>query len=268
MTSLFQSTDTAGASLFDIFAEDSLRASLKPAWDFVCKFLATRYPGYLVQTLKYSDEIYYLFLLLMEEYNLRRRAGTVTEVFYQLKRECVASPSSFRFRHAKLISLLSVVLLPYLVGKLEKHYERTKERLLANDVTINKLDIYIYEWYPVLKSFSKWLRMINYVLYLFKYSSHPFPLMKIMNIQLKYDLEPSVNVSLPRDTTTNKSLLWNMATKPLDIVSYGFSKIAPVFFYSLSFLDTFYNQESWGESPFNLDIKNLSPPDMSKVCFR
>lgn len=267
----FQITDTDGASLFDIFAENSLRDSLKPAWDFLCKFLASKYPRHLAQQtlMKYSDEIFYLFLLLMEEYNLRNRAASMTETFYQLKRECSAPPSSFLFRHAKMISLLSVVLLPYLMVKLEKCHQNIKERLQINDTSLTKLDIYIFEWYPVLKSFSKWLRMINYVLYLLKYSRYPFPLLHVTNIELKYDLEPIVPTRMSSDdeelSSIKERLLKGLIRKPLDIVSYGFSKLTPVLFYSLSFLDTFYDQDSWTQNPLNVNVGKMVPPQMSKV---
>merc|ERR1719427_810347 len=57
---------------------------------------------------RYSDEIYYLLLLLVEEYNLRKKSATITESFYELTRQCSAPDHSFTFRRAKLLSLLSV----------------------------------------------------------------------------------------------------------------------------------------------------------------
>lgn len=270
-SSSFALSERGIASLFDIFAEDSLRASLKPAWDFVCRFLASRYPTthHLIATLKYSDEIYLVLLLVMEEYNLRHNAASMTEHFYQLKRESTSLHSSFLFRKAKLISLLSVVVLPYLLNKLEKYYERIKERVAvaSNTNGLAPMERLIYKWYPVLLLFTKWMRMFNYLLFLFNYTKYAFPLLTITQMQLKYDI-PSLVGTHPKKgedlNSTKKRLLWSLVTKPFDFLSYGLTKMAPVFFYSLSFLDTFYQDDFWAKT--SMIASKLEPPQNSKVA--
>ena len=57
---------------------------------------------------------------------------------------------------------------------------------------------------------------------------------------------------------------------PLDLLSSGVTKMAPLLFYSLSFLETYYQQDVWTQNPF-MDKAggggggSLAPPSMPKV---
>jgi len=266
MTSSYTYTSSAGASIFDVFAEDSLRSSLKPAWNYLLKFLTQKYPNYLLDILKYTDEIFYVILFVLEEYNLRNRCASMTEAFYDLKRE--STSNSFMFRHAKSISLVSLVLLPYIQDKLENRFEKSKERILRGDTNINDFDKFVYKWYPFFVSFSKWLRMLNYILYLFRYTGYALPLLKLTSIQLKYDSgSTDQQPNSGTQPTDERTLIRKLVTKPLDFVTSTVTKMAPFLFYSLSFLETFYQQDTLTNISLSNNSDTLMPPSPPKVLF-
>eukprot|EP00111_Clytia_hemisphaerica_P020131 TCONS_00059314-protein len=256
----FSFTTSPGASIFDVFAEDSLRSSLKPAWNYLMKFATQKYPNYILKALKYSDEIYYVLLFVMEEYSLRNKSASMTEAFYELKRESTALPYSFMFRHAKMISLLSLVFIPYIQDKLEERYEISKEKILRGDLNVTDFDRFINKWYPLFLTISKWLRMLNYMLYLFHYTGYQVPLLKLTSIQLKYKTnDADEGASQAKDERT---FLRKMLTIPLDFVTSTITKMAPLLFYSLSFLETYYQQEPLSNKPGE---GTIPPPQMPKV---
>ena len=271
MATAFQLTSSDVASIFDIFSEDSLRGSLKPAWDFLMRFLTQKYPNYLLKALKYTDEVYYAILFIIEEYNLRNKSASMTESFYELKRESTALPYSFTFRHAKTISLISLVLLPYIEEKLRNRYEKLKDKVLRGESSgLSSFDRFLHKWFPMIETISKWIRMLNYVLYLFKYTGYALPLLKLTSFQLKYNTGDNKtrhhNSKGDMDQQQQRNLLRSLVTVPLDFVTSTVTKLAPLLFYSLSFLETFYQQD--GENSFfsnGKGMQNVPPPGAPKV---
>lgn len=268
MTTAFQFTSSDGASIFDIFSEDSLRSSLKPAWDFLMRFLTQKYPNHLLKALKYTDEVYYVILFIIEEYNLRNKSASMTESFYELKRESTALPYSFTFRHAKTISLVSLVLLPYIEEKLRNRYEKLKEKTLRGEsIDSSNFDRLLYKWFPKIETLSKWIRMLNYVLYLFKYTGYALPLLKLTSFQLKYNTGDQRHTSkVDTNHQQHKNLLRSLVIVPLDFVTSTATRLAPLLFYSLSFLETFYQQD--GENSFfsnGKEMQSVPPPGAPKV---
>ena len=269
MATAFQFTSSDVASIFDIFSEDSLRGSLKPAWDFLMRFLTQKYPNYFLKALKYTDEVYYVILFIIEEYNLRNKSASMTESFYELKRESTALPYSFTFRHAKTISLISLVLIPYIEEKLRNRYEKLKEKVVRGESSsLSSFDRFLHKWFPVIETLSKWIRMLNYVLYLFKYTGYALPLLKLTSFQLKYNTGDTQrhNPKDDLDQQQQRNLLRSLVTVPLDFVTSTVTRLAPLLFYSLSFLETFYQQD--GESSlFSNDkgMQNVPPPGSPKV---
>ncbi|XP_065672922.1 peroxisome assembly protein 12 [Hydra vulgaris] len=258
----FKLTSSKCASLFDVTAEESLRLSLKPAWAYFCNVLTMRYPVLLKSLLKHSDEIFAMLLMVLEEYSFRRNSGTVTECFYQLKRECSLPENSFRFRHVKWISLISVVLLPYISDKLQNYYDK----LLANSnlgLELTSFQKYFLNLYPILLTFIKWIRVINYIQYLFNYTCHPSPILRMAGIQLKYGVQTVVK---PSDINSKKkSGMFQKLHSIPDFTASIVMKIAPLIFYSLQFVDMFYDKET-GVSKLTTSLPFPSAPLMPKVA--
>ena len=259
--SQFFYTTSAKASLFDIVAEDSLRTSLKPAWSYLCKTLSVKYPSQLLR--KYSDEIFYVLILLLEEYSLRNKSASLTESFYELRRECTSPATSFVFRHAKFISLLTVVGLPYVMDKLQNRYNQIKEDIIATGAPVSRIDMMLYKYYPIILTITKWIRMANYMLYLFNYTGYAMPLLHLTHFQLKY-VDKSLDNSLKPQINENRSRLIRMLQSVPDFTSAVFTKLAPAMFYSLQFLNTYYGEDTLTQKDMTT-VPVSEPPETPKV---
>lgn len=261
MNKQFHFTSSPTASLFDIWAEGSLRNSIKPAWEYLSKVLQSKYPSLLRSTFKYSDEIYYAILLLVEEYNLRKKSASITESFYELTRQCSSAKHSFLFRHAKLISLLSVVVLPYLLDKLEKIYKATKEQMAIDPRSVSPLKRQLLKFYPILATINKWLQVANYICYIFNFTGYGNPLLFITRMQLKYGSKVQ---SQNGDDADDRRLYMRLLSSLSNTVSSMFMKLVPFLLHSLQFVDMFYQQDMFSHVASAVKT-SFAPPKMPQV---
>ena len=228
------------ASIFDIVAEDSLRTTLKPAWNYLLKFLQKKYPNKFKLLQKYSDESFLLLQILLEEYSLRKFNATITEQFYKLERHSSAAPNSFLSRNYKLFSLISVTILPYMVEKLGKTYQNMKTTRVLSNRQLTSFERLVLKLHPPITFILKWLRIVNYLLYIIGRSTHPYPLLHLLKIQLVYGNQNSGTVT----NAENKKFIVRVLQFFPELIATLLSKLAPFLFYSLQFLDTFYQQDS------------------------
>jgi len=229
------------ASIFDIFTEDSLRGSLKPAWNYIIKILQKQYPKQMRTICNYSEESFYIVLFLLEEYSLRKNSSTITESFYALSRQSSAEKNSWLSSNVKWLSLASVVLLPYFVERLEKKYEDINEKHVISNASLNNFEICILKYYPIGKTLIKWIRIVNYMLYLFGKSNYPYPMLGLLRINLIYG--PPKSLDELSDTGSKQHLLIRALRFLPDTAASVLSRMAPVIFYSLQFMDTFYQED-------------------------
>ncbi|XP_008488935.2 peroxisome assembly protein 12 [Calypte anna] len=113
-------------SIFEAVAQDSLMAAVKPALQHLVKVLAESNPGRYGFLWQWFDEVYALLDLLLQQHYLASCSASFSENFYSLKRipmggvrqQPLATAGLPKRQHWK--SLLLLVLVPYLKGKLEK----------------------------------------------------------------------------------------------------------------------------------------------------
>ncbi|XP_064021997.1 peroxisome assembly protein 12 [Pogoniulus pusillus] len=113
-------------SIFEAVAQDSLMAAVKPALQHLVKVLAEANPGRYSFLWRWFDEVYVVLDLLLQQHCLARCSASFSENFYGLKRiplgdrrqQPLATAGLPKRQHCK--SLLLLVLVPYLKGKLEK----------------------------------------------------------------------------------------------------------------------------------------------------
>ncbi|NXF98515.1 PEX12 protein, partial [Eubucco bourcierii] len=113
-------------SIFEAVAQDSLMAAVKPALQHLVKVLAESNPGRYGFLWYWFDEVYVVLDFLLQQHCLTRCSASFSENFYSLKRiplgDCRRQPLATaglpKRQHWK--SLLLLVLVPYLKGKLEK----------------------------------------------------------------------------------------------------------------------------------------------------
>ena len=257
----FKLTASKCASLFDVTAEESLRLSLKPAWVYFCNVVALRYPALMRRLLKHSDEVFAVLLILLEEHSLRKKFGSTTECFYELKRECSFPENSFMFRHVKWISIISVVLLPYAADKLQSYYDKLISASNSG-LELTSKQKYFIKLHPVFLTFIKWIRVLNYIQYLFSYTGHASPLLRLTGIQLKYRVKTEPETS---DIHSKNYGLFRTVRLIPDLTASVLMKLAPLLFYSLQFVDMFYDKDT-GVSKLMTSLPFPSAPSIPKVC--
>ncbi|XP_038615211.1 peroxisome assembly protein 12 [Tachyglossus aculeatus] len=109
-------------SIFELVAQDNLMSALKPALQHVAKVAAGRDPARYGVLWRWFDELFALLDLLVQRHYLSTAGASFSENFYGLKRTADAAgggrpglpPEQLRR------SLLLLVLVPYLRGKLDK----------------------------------------------------------------------------------------------------------------------------------------------------
>ncbi|XP_074045013.1 peroxisome assembly protein 12 [Macrotis lagotis] len=113
-------------SIFEVVAQDSLMAAVRPALQHVAKVLAQAHPGRCGFLWRWFDEIFAGLALLLQQHHLATASASFSEHFYGLKRVVAGRAAAPRPAGAGLPgpqlrrSLALLVLLPYLRVKLEK----------------------------------------------------------------------------------------------------------------------------------------------------
>ncbi|KAH8155450.1 uncharacterized protein LAJ45_00460 [Morchella importuna] len=138
MSNVSSGLDSSKPSLFELLSESQLRDLLEPSVRYVLAVFTQRHPRYLIHIFNRYDEVYALFMLLVERHYLTRWGGSFTENFYGIKRERVlakdlpraaravpdVAAASTRLRRGDVWrSLFLIVGVPYLKRKLDDAYE-------------------------------------------------------------------------------------------------------------------------------------------------
>lgn len=186
-------------SFFEMYAQDRLVVSLRPAVKFALEVLAVRQPR-LFRIIPRADEIFLGLHLILELSSLRRSDGTIAEQFYSLRRSPTgggfdaANVSTDRLRQREILSsLISTVFIPYLKEKLDDIYEKmsggSAERLLRSSRATRTSQSGRFSFppwktlflkvYAVLSSAYDLSHFVYNLLYLFERSSYFTPLLHL-----------------------------------------------------------------------------------------
>lgn len=120
-------------TFFEMAAAEQLPQSLRAALTYSIGVLALRTP-FLHKLLDYEHESFSLLMLVLEAHSLRTTDASFSESLYGLRRRPAnisllnddTSSSQLR-RRQKLLSLLFLVVLPYLKSKLHSIYNKERE---------------------------------------------------------------------------------------------------------------------------------------------
>ncbi|KAL7273123.1 ubiquitin-protein ligase peroxin 12 [Rhizina undulata] len=138
MSNVSSGIDELKPSLFELISESQLRDLLEPSIRYVLAAFTQRHPRYLIHIFNRYDEVYALFMLLVERHYLKRWGGSFTENFYGLKRERAIArelprtgrsvpellAETTRMKNADVWKSLFVTIgIPYLKRKLDDAYE-------------------------------------------------------------------------------------------------------------------------------------------------
>lgn len=212
-------------SIFELAAQDTLLAAVRPAARHISKVLAESNPGRYGSLLRWFDELYTTLDLLLQHCCLSRTAASFSENFYGLKRVPAGSagppglasgglPAAHHLR-----SLLLLVLVPYLRVKLDKLFGRLREeedyaiRLPAS--RRQRLHRAFLAAYPYLNMGWEGWFLAHQLLYVFGRARHHSPLLRLARVVL-VTLSPADLLDMEqRSSSANASQPGNSAIEQL-----------------------------------------------------
>ncbi|XP_014488016.1 PREDICTED: peroxisome assembly protein 12 [Dinoponera quadriceps] len=256
-------------TLFEILAQKSLAATLEPAFKKILSFLISfnfeRY-GHILQ---WEDEGYLLFNALLQRYYLRKYSASFSETFYGLKRIAVVDSKleGNLSRRQQMLSLISLVMLPYLKNKLAQLSLKYQFEEADNCETQGKLKKLfrkcVIKGHLIFFTLYKTLEVYRYILYISEESMYPSSLLRLLRITLTY--------SKPQSTDTIMDLLSKIkqnsfsADDGWDLFQRIVTRFLELGAFFLQFL-SWWNQEN-----YMTDIMSLPsppPPNVPETALR
>ncbi|KAJ4389767.1 ubiquitin-protein ligase peroxin 12 [Gnomoniopsis smithogilvyi] len=207
------SFDDQKPSLFELLSEQQLSSLLPPTLRYLLVHATHRSPRYLLPILNSFDEVYALFLLLVERHYLLTRGGSFTEHFYGLKREkalaaeipraSARAPAVVRdtlklSRGDVWRNLAVMVGIPYLKRKLDEAYEVNAPRALLGtaytslppNATWKDKFLHYYRWflrniYPSVNAAYYFALLAFNMAYLFDSSKYHNPFLWLIGTRVR-----------------------------------------------------------------------------------
>ncbi|XP_040280638.1 peroxisome assembly protein 12 [Bufo bufo] len=283
------SPDDNRPSIFEVVAQESLMAAVRPALHHVVKVLAESNPARFGPLWRWFDEVYTLLDLLLQQHYLSWASASFSENFYGLKRVAMANSNGQRTLQRKEYwrSLLLLVLVPYLRVKLEKFVNRLREE---EDYSIQNPTSFsercykaILASYPFVKLSWEGCFLLYQLRYILWNTSHHSPLLRLAGVQLaRLTLEDlqAMDATAEKIASTPSALgVGSVLKKVLGGVSMTLSSSLSLGVFFLQFLEWWYsaeNQETVKSlsslpaptAPIHFDLETYSPllPKLKTVC--
>ncbi|KAE9552588.1 hypothetical protein FO519_004205 [Halicephalobus sp. NKZ332] len=246
-------------SVFDIWAQQSLSDSIKPALKHLVKFLGIWYPKETKTTQQWLDEIYLLFSLFLENYYLNHYGGSFSENFYGMKRVIpnLGRPPSGK---QKTRSLFFICLWPYIRGKLDNVQTRLAE---VREHQRTKLGSLFLKYYPYLKSGLAGAVILFQIAYIFNYSSTPNPYLWLSGVRLEKltpaDLMKFQSIPLHLQDLSFTTRLWRFIIS----IPSVFGRLFTYGLFFVQFLEFFYSSDAAKELS-NAHVRQKPPVHPTK----
>lgn len=205
-------------SYFEMFAQERLLPTLKPALRFVLQVFAQRHPRLLPVALK-SDEIFTFLHFLLELNSLRKNQASCAEAFYGLRRGHTFSAREASSaveqgplsRNEIVSSLVCLVFIPYVKQKLDNLYEEASGSALA-DMFFQGQNVQQHSmWktvfvkvYPIFHALYELWFFLQQLLFLFGKTRYYSPLLRLQGILVRRLTAEELR-AMPNNTTTSSS---------------------------------------------------------------
>lgn len=259
-------------TIFEIVSHQAVDSVFKPAWMYVVKILVQKYPEKFTTFYHYAEEIYLIFHLVVQQHYLRRFGASVSENFYFLKRVNVSNGHVGNLsKRLQRLSLLELVLWPYIKSKIDQTFERVQDRnIRANDGTSQTiatrifLSVYPYVHFTIQCIFSAY--QFGYTLKLLKHHS---PIFHALKMQLVRASAENLR-GLPLQSFSTSKSFWQMVhSLPgylMDKTIHLATIVMPAIIFFLQFIEWWYSRDHEITSSLtNLPVP--PPPAMPKVRF-
>ncbi|XP_076180077.1 peroxisomal biogenesis factor 12 isoform X2 [Ptiloglossa arizonensis] len=185
-------------SIFEIIAQESLASTVEPAFKKILSFIVSFNPERYRHLLRWTNEGYLIFNIILQHYYLKKYSASFSEVFYGLKRIGI---TNFKVRHnlskkQEKLSLVLMVLFPYLKNKLSELSQSYKLEEIDGYVPQTKWQkLYrncVTKGYIISFMIYEFMVLYNYILYVAGKSVYQSPQLRLLSITLTYAEAQSV----------------------------------------------------------------------------
>lgn len=248
-------------SVFEAVAQESLTAALRPALRHLAKVLAESNPGRFGCLWRWFDEAYAVLELLLQQHYLATCSASFSENFYSLKRvplgghgqPALAATGLPKKQHWQ--SLLLLVLVPYLKGKLERLVASLREE---DEYSIHPPSSSWKRFYKAFLAAYPFVHMtwegwflIQQLCYILGKAQHHSPLLRLAGVRLVrltaediQSLERKVPVPASGQAHSIKTRVQSAARRALGGIAFSLSSGLAVSVFFLQFLDWWYSSEN------------------------
>ncbi|XP_064250515.1 peroxisome assembly protein 12 [Passer domesticus] len=248
-------------SVFEAVAQDSLMGAVKPALQHLVKVLAESNPARYGFLWQWFDEIYVVLDLLLQQHYLARCSASFSENFYSMKRvpmgggrqQPLATAGLPKRQHWK--SLLLLVLVPYLKGKLEKLVSSLREE---DEYSIHPPSSSWKRFYRAFLAAYPYVNMtwegwflIQQLCYILGKAEHHSPMLKLAGVRLVrltaediQALEKKWAESTSSQAHSFSSRVQSALRRALGGIALSLSTGLSVSVFFLQFLDWWYSSEN------------------------
>ena len=284
---LNQGTNAEKPTIFEVVAQESMNSVLRPALTYCFKVLASSRPDNFGCLWRYSDELYTLIDLLIQNHYLKKFQGTFSENFYGLKRYFATRNVAERLRQSGNIgqrerfhSLLSVVFLPYCKLKLDNVFEKLREENLNNlsshhpvhETYFQKMKSMFIYLYPILNLTWEFIFLSYQMGFMLKMTDFHSPLMHLCGLRLKrLSRQDTIGHSLQSTLSFTKPFSsWKQILRELPrvLTSTLITVVAngiPLVVFFIKFLDWWYSSENSKSFIAVTTLPIPQPPEQLKV---
>ncbi|XP_077152376.1 peroxisome assembly protein 12 [Ranitomeya variabilis] len=276
-------------SIFEVVAQESLMAAVRPALHHIIKVLAESNPARFGPLWRWFDELYTLLDLLLQQHYLSWASASFSENFYGLKRVVMGESGGHFTLQRKVYwrSLALLVLVPYLRVKLEKFINRLREDedySIQNQTSFSKRFYKAFlASYPFVKLSWEGCFLFYQLRYILWNKSHHSPLLRLAGVQLaRLTLEDlqALDASSEKTLSTPSAFsVGGVLKKALGGVSMTLSSSLSLGVFFLQFLEWWYSAENQEtvksltalpapSAPVHFDLETYSPllPKLKTVC--
>ncbi|EME27913.1 peroxisomal membrane protein PEX12 [Galdieria sulphuraria] len=221
-------------SYFEMFAQERLLPTLKPALRFVLQVFAQRHSSLVPVAMK-SDELFTLLHFLLELNSLRKNQASCAEAFYGLRRGHTFSAREASniveqgplSRNEVISSLFCLVFVPYIKQKLDNIYEEASGSALADMFTgfravgsqqesvIKNLFVQIYPTFHALYQLWFFLQQLLFLLGKTKFYS---PLLRLQGIVIRRLTSEELRATPSYDASNSSSKLVGFVDKLIHLL--------------------------------------------------
>ncbi|XP_057271476.1 peroxisome assembly protein 12 [Pezoporus wallicus] len=281
-------------SIFEAVAQDSLMGAVKPALQHLVKVLAESNPGRYGFLWHWFDEIYVLLDVLLQQHYLATCSASFSENFYSLKRipigDCRRQPLATaglpKRQHWK--SLLLLVLVPYLKGKLEKLVSTLREEdeysIHPPSSSWKRFYRAFLAAYPFVNMTWEGWFLIQQLCYILGKAQHHSPMLRLAGVRLVrltaediLALEKKLGGTTSHPAPSIKTQVQSAVRKALGTIAFSLSTGLSISVFFLQFLDWWYSSENQETiksltalptppPPVHLDPSSTLLPKLKTVC--